>query len=159
MFANGADCQPPWPAVDSAKFYPVEQSIQQNQLISFDFIGSSLISKPINNTWILEYASGITDNINHLPCDCEQVFLCLKPLGFYSYSSLNTQTNAIPYQLLPTIHLTCQLLDFGYSTLDGFFSESCVQMLIDQRLCGYENIYLPINLSNITALNPNDFII
>ncbi|CAF3333653.1 unnamed protein product, partial [Rotaria socialis] len=75
------------------------------------------------------------------------------------YSSLDTQTNAIPYQLLPTIHPTCHLLDFGYSTLDGFYNESCVQMLIDQRLYGYENIYLPINLSNITALNPNDFII
>ncbi|CAF1515531.1 unnamed protein product, partial [Rotaria sordida] len=32
------------------------------------------------------------------------------------------------------------------------------QMLIDQRLCGNRNIYLPIDLSNITALDPNTLI-
>ncbi|CAF5079877.1 unnamed protein product [Rotaria sp. Silwood1] len=31
-------------------------------------------------------------------------------------------------------------------------------MLIDQRLCGNQNIYLPIDLSNITALDPNTLI-
>ncbi|CAF1306760.1 unnamed protein product [Rotaria sordida] len=32
------------------------------------------------------------------------------------------------------------------------------QMLIDQRLCGNQNIYLPIDLGNITALDPNTLI-
>ncbi|CAF1303538.1 unnamed protein product, partial [Rotaria sordida] len=39
-----------------------------------------------------------------------------------------------------------------------FYDEPCVQMLIDQRLCGNRNIYLPIDLSNITALDPNTLI-
>ncbi|CAF1213581.1 unnamed protein product [Rotaria sordida] len=39
-----------------------------------------------------------------------------------------------------------------------FYDEDCVQMLIDQRLCGNQNIYLPIDLDNITALDPNTLI-
>ncbi|CAF3572702.1 unnamed protein product [Rotaria sp. Silwood1] len=49
-----------------------------------------------------------------------------------------------------------KILYFAQSKLECFYKESCVQMLIDQRLHGYENIYLPIDLSYITALNSND---
>ncbi|CAF3925263.1 unnamed protein product [Rotaria sp. Silwood1] len=141
------------------KLYPVKQSIQESGLISFDFIDPSVISRQINNTRIPQYASSNTNNYDHLPCDCEQVYFCLKPLGFYGYSPSYAQTNAKPFQIISGLYLGCQFLDFSYSTLQCFYNESCVQMLIDQRLYGYENIYLPIDLSNITALDPNDMIL
>ncbi|CAF1195879.1 unnamed protein product [Rotaria sordida] len=141
-----------------SKLFPVEQSIEWGELISFDFIDPSVISKQINNTWVPTYASGNTNNWNNLPCDCEQIIYCFKQLGFYCYSSSCTQTNATPYQVIPGLYLGCQLSDFYGSTLECFYSASCVQMLIDQRLYGYENIYLPIDLGNIAALDPKDLI-
>ncbi|CAF3213833.1 unnamed protein product [Rotaria sp. Silwood2] len=59
-----------------------------------------------------------------------------------------------PNETVPGLDLSCQLLDFTYSTPQWFFNQSCVQMLIDERLYGYENVYLPVDLSNITVLDP-----
>ncbi|CAF2856611.1 unnamed protein product [Rotaria sp. Silwood2] len=142
----------------STKFSPVVKSIQQSGLVSFDFIDPSMIFRQINNTWVLQYASVNTYNYNNLLCDYGQSYLCFKQLGFYDKLSSYTRTNVTPYQIIPGLSLGYYFLDFGYSTLECFFDESCVQMLIDRRLYDYENIYLPIDLSNITALNPNDLI-
>ncbi|CAF2906276.1 unnamed protein product [Rotaria sp. Silwood2] len=141
-----------------AKLYQVEESIRQGGLISFDFIDPSLVSNHINNAWILKYGSDNTNIFNNRPCDCEEVQVCLKSLGFYSNSLLSAQTDIISGQIIPGLYLGCTLLDFSFSTLECFYNQLCVQMLIDQRLYGYENIYLPINLTNITALDPNDVI-
>jgi len=40
-----------------------------------------------------------------------------------------------------------------YSTLECFYIQSCIQMLLSYRLFECDDIYLPINLSNITALD------
>ncbi|CAF4267959.1 unnamed protein product [Rotaria sp. Silwood2] len=138
---------------------PVEESIRNNELISFDFIDPSIISRQINNTWTLKYATGNINNYFRTPCDCMQVIPCLKPLGFYGNSSSYTQIDTVPHEIIPGLYLGCQFLDFKYSTLECFYNESCVQMLIDHRLYGYENIYLPIDLSHITALNPDEIMI
>ncbi|CAF1463047.1 unnamed protein product, partial [Rotaria sp. Silwood1] len=133
------------------KLQPVEESIKKSGAISFDFM-NPLITKQINNKWILEYAEGNTDDIFNTSCYCQQFVSCLKPLGFYCYPSSCTQI------IIPNLFIGCQSLDITSSTLECFYEESCVQMLINYRLYGYENIYLPIDLSNIKALDPNEII-
>ncbi|CAF4174884.1 unnamed protein product [Rotaria sp. Silwood2] len=87
-------------------------------------------------------------------CSCAWGSLCLRSLGFYCSSSSCVEMDSEPNETVPGLDLSCQLLDFTYSTPQWFFNQSCVQMLIDERLYGYENVYLPVDLSNITVLDP-----
>ncbi|CAF3306950.1 unnamed protein product [Rotaria sp. Silwood2] len=139
-----------------SKFYPVEASIRQNHLVSFDSINLAMISEQLDNTWILHYVPASIKQIYLWSCPCDLGYSCSKPLGFYSYSSSSVQTDPVPNVTISGLNLGCQFLDFGLSTPECFYNESCIQMLIDFRLYGYENVYLPVDLSNIAALNPND---
>ncbi|CAF3358422.1 unnamed protein product [Rotaria sp. Silwood2] len=90
------------------------------------------------------------------PCSCDGTDICLQPLGFYCYSPSCVQTDSEPNNTVPGIYLGCQLLDFAYSSVRRLFSPSCIQMLTDERLYDYENLYLSVELGNITALSSED---
>ncbi|CAF3345376.1 unnamed protein product [Rotaria sp. Silwood2] len=83
---------------------------------------------------------------------------CFQPLGFYCYSSSCVQTDSKPDETVPGLKLGCQLFNYFISTLQCFFSQLCVQILIDKRLYGFENYYLPIDLTDLTALDPGDMV-
>ncbi|CAF2768887.1 unnamed protein product [Rotaria sp. Silwood2] len=114
-----------------------------------------MISEQLNNTWILRYIPASIRQRDTWSCSCDSEDPCWIPLGFYSYSSSYVQTDPVPHGNIAGFNLGCQFLDFAFSTLECFYSASCIQVLIDSRLLGYENVYLPVDLGNIKALDRN----
>ncbi|CAF3845868.1 unnamed protein product [Rotaria sp. Silwood1] len=140
-----------------SKYVFVIEIIQQSKLVSFDSFNPTMISKQINSTLSLYYVPAVINTSSLSVCSCSTE-ACLQPLGFYCYSSSCVQTGSEPAKTVPGIIIGCQPLYFIISTLECFFSESCVHMLIKNRLYGFENVYLPIDLTYLTALDPDDMI-
>jgi hypothetical protein len=64
--------------------------------------------------------------------------------------------DSVANQTIPGLILGCYAYEsFLASTLECLYDQACIQMLIDWRLFDYTDIYLPINLTNITALDSN----
>ncbi|CAF3224735.1 unnamed protein product [Rotaria sp. Silwood2] len=138
------------------KLSAVEQYIQQSGSISSEFFYPPVVSKQKNNTWISEYGSGAIKLFDATTCDCTYGSYCFNPLGFYCYPPLCTPTDGIAFTSIYNLFIGCHLSYFSSSTVECFYNEPCVQMLINLRLYGYENVYLPIDLSNIKSLDQND---
>ncbi|CAF3888420.1 unnamed protein product [Rotaria sp. Silwood1] len=129
----------------------------QNNFVSFDSFNPTITSKQFDNTSSLYYVPAVITTSSLSTCSCV-TDICLRLLGFYRYSSSYVQMDSEPYETVPGLFLSCEPLFFFISTLECFFSESCVQMLIQKRLYSFENFYLPIDLTDFTALNADDMI-
>ncbi|CAF4876599.1 unnamed protein product, partial [Rotaria sp. Silwood1] len=93
-------------------------------------------------------SSTIPGNIamsDYWACSCDSEGLCWLPLGFYCSSTSCVPTDSEPDEIVPGIALGCQFLDFDLCSLGCLFNPSCVQMLIDERLYGYENFYVSVD--------------
>ncbi|CAF4875553.1 unnamed protein product, partial [Rotaria sp. Silwood2] len=106
--------------------------------------------------WSLRFVSGGIRLSDIGLCSCEWGAVCPKPLGFYCYSFSCAQKDSVPHEIVSSLSLGCQLFDFRYSTLECVYNQSYVQIPIDEHIYSYENVYLPVDLSNITALYPNN---
>ena len=134
------------------KYQSVVANIQQNRLLSSALNNIQPTERSSNNTWMLRYKSAVN------PTDYGQTRPCYGgvnsylAVGFYNHSLKDNLSVAIGQQIVPGMLAMCNVLSYTFSTLECFYSQSCIQMLIDGRLSGYEDVYLPVNLTNITAL-------
>ncbi|CAF3091264.1 unnamed protein product [Rotaria sp. Silwood2] len=135
----------------------MEANIRGSHMISSNSIYFDVISKHMDDTWVLRF---ISSNIRgkFVSCSCEWGYACWEPVGFYCDAFSCTPVDLIYTDIFPGLRTGCQILDYSASTLECFYNQSCVQMLIDNRLHGFEDVYQPLDLSHITALHPNETI-
>ena len=125
--------------------------------ISSDSIYIATISKQVDNTWSLGYISNTVITSLGYSCACASD-LCLDLVGFYCSGDICSPVSSTNSQTVPGLQTGCQIWQFVFADLECFYQQSCVQMLIDNRLYGYENVYQPLNLSHIKALDPHTLI-
>ncbi|CAF2835797.1 unnamed protein product [Rotaria sp. Silwood2] len=107
----------------------------------------------INGSWNFRYAPKTFRN-GTSKCSCGPSSSCQKPQGFYCQTLACRPFNALPNRTIPGMFLGCFPIDsILLSTLECLYDQSCVQMLIDWRLFDFSDILLPVNLTNITALD------
>lgn len=101
-------------------------------------------------------------------CWCGSWNLCLKSQGFYNRVVTGNQINTMPNRTIPGLVFGCLPMDtLLWSTLECFYNQTCIDMVLDWRLFDCKDICMPLILSNITALQmdvnnrflPNDTII
>ena len=139
------------------KYNILLEKIQQSRLVSRNLNNIQLTAKQVNGSWKPRFIPGVVDTGYGSPCSCTWNVWCDLIIGFYCTSSNCETSRDIPVQTVPGLSNQCDLLDFSNDDLECFYNPSCVQMLIDRRLYEYEHIYLPVDLSNITAIDPNLF--
>lgn len=89
-------------------------------------------------------------------CSCDTSSQCTRSQGFFCQTVACKQGNALPTWPILGLNIGCFPIDsILLSTLECFFNQSCIQMLIHLRLYDFDRVYLPVNITNITALNLN----
>jgi hypothetical protein len=130
----------------------------QNQFITDSSTNTIPISMFVNGTPLFLFIPVDYSQRNSM-CFCDLSSPCTRPQGFYCQSSNCHQMDSVPNQTIPGLSLGCNAYEsFLSSTLECLYNQTCIQMLIDWRLFDYTDIYLPSNLTNITALNLNEVV-
>lgn len=107
-----------------------------------------------NNSRMLMYYSEVIYNDDGTSCSCGTDSGCVHPLGLYC-SRDDCYDVSKSYMIVPGMVLGCLPVDSVLSsTLECFYNQSCVQMLIDLRTVDIDDQFLPFTL-NITALDPS----
>lgn len=106
----------------------------------------------VNNSRMLMYYSKTIYNDDNTSCSCGTDSSCVHPLGLYC-SRDDCFDESKPYMIVPGMVLGCLPVDSVLSsTLECFYNQTCVQMLIDLRTVDIGDEFLPFTL-NITALD------
>jgi hypothetical protein len=135
------------------KYHTLNANIRQSRLVSYRMANVIPDERHINGTWMLRYVTAMQQTGFGFSCSCTWAPVCKQLIGFYCSTPNCAAGNYRPPAIIPGFLADCDVLDFSQNTLECFYNPSCVQMLIDWRLYDVEGIYLPINLSNITALD------
>ena len=107
----------------------------------------------INNSWTVKLKPRLHRHTPIGNCTCLLYSDCLRQQGFYCFDTRCISINSPPNQTIPGLNSGCFPLNSLFlSTLECFYDQSCIQMLLDWRLFEVEHIYYPINLT-LTALN------
>jgi hypothetical protein len=107
-----------------------------------------------NSSSMLAYYSETTNEGNNRSCSCGTSTMCVQTLNFYC-SRLDCFDESKPVITVPGMVLGCLPVDSVLSsTLECFYNQSCVQMLIDWRTFDISDMFQPFTL-NITALDPS----
>lgn len=131
----------------------LKQKIHESRLVSKSFNSVRPVSQFINNTWSVRFVSGTIEDMFGWSCSCVWNNQCQQPMGFVC-STLDCVANHHFYvQFIQGLYMGCDLFSFQSSSLSCFYDQTCVQLLKDLRLLEYDNIYLPVDLSGIDALN------
>ena len=134
-------------------FSLIYNTIRLNQFLVAGATNAVPKSQKINGTWNLHYQSKVYTNGN-TSCSCGTSSQCTRPQGFYCFAADCYFGTSLPNRIIPGLYLGCFPIDsILLSTLECFFDQLCIQMLIDWRLFDFAQYYLPVNLTNITALN------
>ncbi|CAF4111614.1 unnamed protein product [Rotaria sp. Silwood2] len=148
-------CAPKVTESFSSLFDLVYNTIRLNQFLVVGATNAIPRSQKINGTWNLRYQSKVYTNGNN-SCSCGTSSRCTKPQGFYCYAAGCHVGTSLPNRTIPGLNLGCFPIDsILLSTLECLFDQSCIQMLIDWRLFDFAQYYLPVNFTNITALDPS----
>lgn len=131
----------------------IYNTVRLNQFLVAGATNAVPRSQKINDTWNLRYASKVYTNGN-TSCSCGTSSQCTRSQGFYCFEVGCRFGTSLPNRTIPGLYLGCFPIDsILLSTLECFFDQKCIQMLIDWRLFDFAQYYLPVNLSNINALN------
>ncbi|UJR29415.1 hypothetical protein I4U23_010627 [Adineta vaga] len=137
----------------SSLFNLVYNTIRLNQYLVAGATNAVPRSQKINGTWNIRYQSKIYTN-NNETCSCGISSQCIKSQGFYCSAPSCHLGTALPNYTIPGLNVGCFPIDsILLSTLECFFNESCIQMLIDLRLYDFDKYFSPINITNKTALD------
>lgn len=112
-------------------------------------------SRLYNGSYQLRYIARTFTKDNRT-CSCDTSTQCSRQQGFYCRNTTCLTGNALPNRPIPGLNYACFPIDsILVSTLECFFNQSCIQMLSDNRLYDFGDYYLPVNLTNIRALDVN----
>ncbi|CAF1269656.1 unnamed protein product [Adineta ricciae] len=137
----------------SSLFDIVYYTIRLNQYLVAGATNVVPRSQKINGTWNVRYQSKVYTNGN-TTCLCGTSSLCTKPQGYYCSANSCHAGTSLPNYTIPGLYVGCFPIDSTLlSTLQCFYDQSCIQMLIDLRVYDYETYIVPVNLTNITALD------
>jgi hypothetical protein len=110
-------------------------------------------TRRVNGSWHIRYTSRLHRNGN-ITCQCDRSNFCARPQGFYCQSAACKSNTATPNSTVPGLSIGCLPVDsILQSTLECFYNQSCIDTLINWRLFDFESIFLPVNLTGITALD------
>ena len=132
----------------------VSHMVGENQLLNAAYTNYDSAIVSANNSRMLMYSSTTIYNDDNTSCSCGTDSSCAHSLGLYC-SQIDCYDESKPYMIVPGMVLGCLPVDSVLSsTLECFYSQSCVQMLIDLRTFDIDDEFLPFTL-NITALDPS----
>ena len=128
--------------------------VDDNQLLNAKGTNYDNAIIATNNSRMSIYYSKIIYNDDNTSCSCGTDSRCFHPLGLYC-SRDDCYDESKPYMIVPGMVLGCLPVDSVLSsTLECFYNQTCVQMLIDLRTVDIGDKFLPFTL-NITALDPS----
>ena len=129
--------------------------LEDNQIHSATDPNFSHQSYFVNHSWLVRYKP-VDYYTNHSTnCTCLTSNTCVRPQGFFCRNESCRVTTYFPTQSIPGLVISCfPINSILLSTLECFYSASCIQMLLDWRLFELADVYRPLAL-NVTPLNPH----
>ncbi|CAF3338151.1 unnamed protein product [Rotaria sp. Silwood2] len=132
-------------------FQLVLTSIQLNQFITSGASNAQLLKTIANNNDSFRF---ISNNDWENDCSCGTSVSCTRSEGFYCRTTSCFISPTKPNQTIPGLVASCLLVDsLLASSLECFYNESCIQMLIQWHSFGSPNVTIDPRVANITPLD------
>ncbi|CAF4201640.1 unnamed protein product [Rotaria sp. Silwood2] len=132
-------------------FQLVLTSIQLNQFITSGASNAQLLKTIANNNDSFRF---ISNNDWENDCSCGTNVSCIRSEGFYCRTTSCFISPTKPNQTIPGLVASCLLVDsLLASSLECFYNESCIQMLIQWHSFGSPNVTIDPRVANITPLD------